>query len=51
MQRFSDKIGALAAQTLIDRIEGHHGREAGILVEPELVVRESTTRAPKTSPR
>jgi DNA-binding LacI/PurR family transcriptional regulator len=39
------KIGALAAEALIDRIEGRDGHEAGILVEPELVIRESTARA------
>lgn len=42
------KIGAMAAEALIDRIEGRTGHEAGILVEPELVVRESTGPAPKT---
>ena len=42
------KIGALAAETLIDRIEGRDGTEAGILVEPELVIRESTAVVPKT---
>ena len=36
------KIGALAAKTLVDRIEGKDGLQAEILVEPELVVREST---------
>ena len=36
------KIGALAAKTLVDRIEGKDGHQAEILVEPELVVREST---------
>ena len=36
------KIGVMAAETLIDRIEGRDGHEAGILVEPELVVRESS---------
>ena len=45
------KIGALAAETLIERIEGRDGHEAGILVEPELVVRESTAPAPKSSKR
>lgn len=39
------KIGALAAEALIDRIEGRNGHESGILVEPELVVRESTAAA------
>ncbi len=41
------KIGALAAEVLIERIEGRDGHGAGILVEPELVVRESTGPAPK----
>lgn len=41
------KIGAMAAEALIERIEGRNGHEAGILVEPELVVRESTGPAPK----
>ena len=45
------KIGAMAAEALIDRIEGRNGHEAGILVEPELVVRESTGPAPKLSVR
>ena len=39
------KIGALAAEALIDRIEGRNGHEGGILVEPELVIRESTAPA------
>lgn len=41
------KIGTLAAEALIDRIEGSNGHESGILVEPELVIRESTGPAPK----
>lgn len=44
------KIGAMAAEVLIDRIEGRDGHEAGILVEPELVIRESTAEAPKSQP-
>jgi len=43
------KIGALAAQTLIDRIESRNGHEAGLLVEPELVIRESTAQAQATT--
>ena len=43
------KIGALAAQTLIDRIEGKDGHQSEILVDPELVVRESTGPAPRIS--
>ncbi len=45
------KIGAMAAEALIDRIEGRNGHEGGILVEPELVVRESSGPAPKPSLR
>ncbi|HVP49747.1 MAG TPA: LacI family DNA-binding transcriptional regulator [Candidatus Bathyarchaeia archaeon] len=45
------KIGAMAAQALLDRIEGHDHHEVGILVEPELVVRESTGPAPNQPPR
>jgi LacI family transcriptional regulator len=41
------KIGTLAAETLVERIEGRDGHEAGILVDPELVIRESTGPAPK----
>jgi DNA-binding LacI/PurR family transcriptional regulator len=41
------KIGALAAEALMDRIEGRDGHEAEILVDPELVVRESTGPAPQ----
>jgi DNA-binding LacI/PurR family transcriptional regulator len=45
------KIGVMAAETLIDRIEGRDGHEAGIRVEPELVIRESTGPAPKSQRR
>ena len=41
------KMGAMAAEALIERIEGRDGHEAGILVEPELIIRESTGAAPK----
>jgi DNA-binding LacI/PurR family transcriptional regulator len=43
------KIGSMAAEALIDRLEGRDGHTAGILVEPELVVRESTGPVRKTS--
>jgi len=43
------KMGAMAAETLIDRIEGNNGYEPGILVRPELVIRESTGSARKLS--
>jgi DNA-binding LacI/PurR family transcriptional regulator len=36
------KMGAIAAQTLIERIEGSEDSPAQIAIEPELVVREST---------
>jgi len=36
------KMGAMAAETLIERIEERNGDAGGILIEPELVVREST---------
>jgi len=41
------KMGAMAAEALIERIERLNGHEAGILVEPELIIRESTGPAPK----
>jgi LacI family transcriptional regulator len=40
------EIGAMAAEALIERIEGRNGHEDGILVKPDLVVRESTGPAP-----
>jgi DNA-binding LacI/PurR family transcriptional regulator len=43
------KIGAMAAEALIERLEGRNGHTDGILVKPELVVRESTGPVPKTS--
>ncbi|HZQ24378.1 MAG TPA: LacI family DNA-binding transcriptional regulator [Terriglobales bacterium] len=36
------KMGEIAAQTLIERIEGRKDYAAAIAIEPELVVREST---------
>ncbi|HTU33615.1 MAG TPA: LacI family DNA-binding transcriptional regulator [Candidatus Acidoferrum sp.] len=36
------KMGEIAAQTLLDRIEKHAKRVAEITIEPELVVRKST---------
>ena len=41
------KIGVMAAEALIDRIENREGLEAAILVDPELVIRESTGPAPR----
>jgi DNA-binding LacI/PurR family transcriptional regulator len=39
------KIGEIAAQTLLDRIEGKIKYVSEIAIEPELVVRQSTGRA------
>ncbi len=40
-----ERMGQIAAKTLIDRIEGTSEYVAEIAIEPELVVRASTTRA------
>lgn len=42
-------MGRLAAETLLARIEGTKEYQAEIPIEPELVVRQSTAAAPKTS--
>jgi DNA-binding LacI/PurR family transcriptional regulator len=41
------EMGRLAAQTLLVRIEGAKEYPAEIPIEPELVIRQSTARAPK----
>jgi DNA-binding LacI/PurR family transcriptional regulator len=41
-----NRMGEVAAQSLLERIEGKKEYPAEIAIEPELVVRESTTRAP-----
>ena len=41
-----NRMGEVAAQTLLERIEGKKEYPSEIAIEPELVVRESTTRAP-----
>jgi LacI family transcriptional regulator, galactose operon repressor len=41
-------MGRLAAQILLERIEGAKEYQAEIPIEPELVVRQSTAAAPKT---
>lgn len=43
------KMGQIAAETLISRIENRAEVEAEIAVEPELVVRKSTGKAPRPS--
>jgi DNA-binding LacI/PurR family transcriptional regulator len=42
------RMGQVAAQTLVDRIEGKQEYPAEIAIEPDLVVRESTGPAPKS---
>ena len=41
------EMGRVAAQTLLEAIRGKKGRPPEIAVEPVLVVRESTAKAPK----
>lgn len=41
-----NRMGEVAAQSLLERIEGKKEYPAEIAIEPELVVRESTTKAP-----
>ena len=41
-----NRMGEVAAQSLLERIEGKKEYPAEIAVEPELVVRESTAKAP-----
>jgi DNA-binding LacI/PurR family transcriptional regulator len=43
------KMGQIAAETLISRIENRGEFETEIAVEPELIVRKSTGRAPRPS--
>jgi DNA-binding LacI/PurR family transcriptional regulator len=43
------RMGEIAAQTLVERIEGAKQYPQEIAVEPELVARESTARAPQVS--
>jgi LacI family transcriptional regulator len=40
------RMGEVAAESLLDRIEGNQEYPAEIAIEPELVVRESTAQAP-----
>ena len=41
-----NRMGEVAAQTLLQRIEGQQDYLPEIAIEPELVVRESTANAP-----
>jgi DNA-binding LacI/PurR family transcriptional regulator len=40
-------MGEIAMQTLLERIEGREDYPKEIAVQPELVVRESTGKAPE----
>jgi DNA-binding LacI/PurR family transcriptional regulator len=42
------RMGQVAAQTLVERIEGKEEYPHEIAIEPDLVVRESTTKAPES---
>lgn len=44
-----NRMGEVAAQTLLERVEGEKEYPAEIAIEPELVVRESTAKAPASS--
>ncbi|HET6178881.1 MAG TPA: LacI family DNA-binding transcriptional regulator [Candidatus Sulfotelmatobacter sp.] len=44
-----NRMGEVAAQTLLERIEGKKEDPAEIAIEPELVVRESTGKAPASA--
>ena len=41
------RMGQVAAQILLERITGRHDYPSEIAIEPELVVRESTAKAPR----
>ena len=42
------RMGEVAAESLLDRVEGSREYPSEIAIEPELVVRESTARAPSS---
>lgn len=44
-----NRMGEVAAQTLLERIEGQKDYPSEIAIEPEFVVRESTAKAPASS--
>ena len=43
-----NRIGEVAAQSLLERLDGNKEYPSEIAIEPELVVRESTARAPSS---
>jgi len=49
VQQPLNRMGEVAAQVLLERIEGKKEYSADIAIEPELVVRESTAKAPGAS--
>ena len=49
VQQPLNRMGEVAAQVLLERIEGQKEYPSEIAIEPELVVRESTAKAPGTS--
>ncbi len=49
VQQPLNRMGDVAAQVLLERIEGKKEYSSDIAIEPELVVRESSARAPGTS--
>jgi DNA-binding LacI/PurR family transcriptional regulator len=49
VQQPLNRMGEVAAQVLLERIEGKREYPQDIPIEPELVVRESTAKAPRAS--
>src|SRR5277367_1640866 len=49
VQQPLNRMGEVAAQVLLERIEGQKEYPSEIAIEPELVVRESTAKGPGTS--
>jgi DNA-binding LacI/PurR family transcriptional regulator len=49
VQQPLNRMGEVAAQVLLERIEGKNEYPSDIAIEPELVVRESTAKAPGAS--
>jgi LacI family transcriptional regulator len=43
-----NRMGEVAAQSLLERIEGKKDYPEEIAIEPELIMRESTTKAPSS---
>ncbi|ATG52367.1 LacI family transcriptional regulator [Brachybacterium vulturis] len=43
----SDRLGALAAQFLVERVSGHEGTTRDVAVAPSIVVRRSTSAGPR----